>query len=170
MFCLGEGCWCHSGHPTTQLSAVPEIELIAIVTAGRIVPRFQELGHEKLGFAGLVQELTFGTTKDKMLFMEEFKNSKAVTIFLRGGTKITIEEAKRSMSLHVVRNLVRDNCIIYSVGAVEIFCPIVVSKEADIMKTIEQYASRVHSSVSGRELRSSFQQVARDGRRYGDGR
>jgi chaperonin GroEL (HSP60 family) len=46
-----------------------------------------------------------------MLVIEECKNSKAVTIFLRGGTKMIIEEAKRSMhdALCVVRNLVRDN-------------------------------------------------------------
>jgi T-complex protein 1 subunit epsilon len=41
----------------------PEIELIAIATGGRIVPRFQELSADKLGKAGLVRELSFGTTK-----------------------------------------------------------------------------------------------------------
>ena len=40
-----------------------------------------------------------------MLVIEECANSKAVTIFLRGGTKMIIEEAKRSMhdALCVVR-------------------------------------------------------------------
>merc|ERR1719453_85615 len=38
-----------------------EIELIAIATGGRIVPRFQELSPDKLGTAGLVREVTFGT-------------------------------------------------------------------------------------------------------------
>ena len=66
----------------------PEIELIAIATGGRIVPRFQELTSDKLGSAGVVREMTFGTTKDRMLVIEECKNSKAVTIFLRGGTKM----------------------------------------------------------------------------------
>merc|ERR1712164_107329 len=45
-----------------------EIELIAIATGGRIVPRFSELAPEKLGKAGLVRETGFGTTKDKMIF------------------------------------------------------------------------------------------------------
>lgn len=66
----------------------PEIELIAIATGGRIVPRFQELTADKLGTAGIVREMTFGTTKDRMLVIEKCKNSKAVTIFLRGGTKM----------------------------------------------------------------------------------
>lgn len=63
-------------------------QLIAIATGGRIVPRFSELTAEKLGHAGVVRELSFGTTKDKMLVIEECKNSRAVTIFLRGGNKM----------------------------------------------------------------------------------
>ena len=45
-----------------------------------------------------------------MLVIEECANSKAVTIFLRGGTKMIIEEAKRSMhdALCVVRY---DTCL-----------------------------------------------------------
>merc|ERR1712126_683248 len=73
----------------SQLPAVrwvggPEIELIAIATGGRIVPRFSELTKEKLGSCGVVKELSFGTTRDKMLILEECQNSKAVTIFIRG--------------------------------------------------------------------------------------
>ena len=70
--------------------------------------------------------MSFGTTKDKMLVIEECANSKAVTIFLRGGTKMIIEEAKRSMhdALCVVRNLVRDNRVVYGGGAAEISCAI----------------------------------------------
>merc|ERR1712112_688230 len=119
--------------PAVRWVGGPEIELIAIATGGRIVPRFSELTSDKLGTAGKVRELTFGTTKDKMLVIEECQNSKAVTIFLRGGTKMIIEEAKRSMhdALCVVRNLVRDNRVVYGGGAAEISCAVAVSKEAD---------------------------------------
>lgn len=75
---------CHETH--TNL-----FQLIAIATGGRIVPRFEELTPEKLGHAGVVRELTFGTTKDRMLVIEECKNSRAVTIFIRGGNKMVIE-------------------------------------------------------------------------------
>jgi len=135
--------------PAVRWVGGPEIELIAIATGGRIVPRFEELTAEKLGKAGLVRELNFGTTKDKMLVIEECKNSKAVTIFLRGGTKMIIEEAKRSMhdALCVVRNLVRDNRVVYGGGAAEISCALAVSKEADNIKTIEQYAFRAFADA-----------------------
>lgn len=52
------------------------------------MPRFSELTAEKLGFAGLVKEISFGTTKDRMLVIEQCKNSRAVTIFIRGGNKM----------------------------------------------------------------------------------
>jgi len=135
--------------PAVRWVGGPEIELIAIATGGRIVPRFQELSGAKLGTAGLVRELSFGTTKDKMLVIEECANSKAVTIFLRGGTKMIIEEAKRSMhdALCVVRNLVRDNRVVYGGGAAEISCALAVSKEADNIKTIEQYAFRAFADA-----------------------
>jgi len=135
--------------PAVRWVGGPEIELIAIATGGRIVPRFQELTADKLGTAGIVRELNFGTTKDKMLVIEECKNSKAVTIFLRGGTQVIIEEAKRSMhdALCAVRNLVRDSRVVYGGGAAEISCALAVSKEADKIRTIEQYAFRAFAEA-----------------------
>jgi len=138
----------------SQLPAVrwvggPEIELIAIATGGRIVPRFSELTKEKLGSCGVVKELSFGTTKDKMLILEECHNSKAVTIFIRGGNKMIIEEAKRSLhdAICVVRNLVRDNRIVYGGGAAEMTCSLHVAKEADKISTLEQYAMRAFADA-----------------------
>jgi T-complex protein 1 subunit epsilon len=130
--------------PAVRWVGGPEIELIAIATGGRIVPRFSELTKEKLGTCGVVKELNFGTTKDKMLILEECQNSKAVTIFIRGGNKMIIEEAKRSLhdAICVVRNLVRDNRIVYGGGAAEMTCSLHVAREADKISTLEQYAMR----------------------------
>ncbi|KAF1745240.1 hypothetical protein MXB_552 [Myxobolus squamalis] len=65
-----------------------EIELIAISTGGRIVPRFSELTPAKLGHAKLVKEVNMGTTNQTLLTIEGCKNSKAVTIVIRGSTKM----------------------------------------------------------------------------------
>ena len=62
--------------------------MIAIATEGRIVPRFEDLTPEKLGKAGIVREVTFGTTRDKMMVIEECANTRAVTIFVRGSNKM----------------------------------------------------------------------------------
>lgn len=52
------------------------------------MPRFEEISADKLGHAGIVREMQFGTTKERMLVIEECRNSKAVTIFIRGGNKM----------------------------------------------------------------------------------
>jgi len=123
---------------TNKLPAVrwvggPEIELIAIATNGRIVPRFEDLSPEKLGKAGLVRELSFGTTRDRMLVIEECANTRAVTAFVRGSNKMIVDEAKRALhdALCVVRNLVKDNRVVYGGGAAEIACSVAVSDAAD---------------------------------------
>jgi len=135
--------------PAIRWVGGPEIELIAIATGGRIVPRFEELTPDKLGKAGLVKELTFGTTKDRMLVIEQCQNTKAVTIFIRGGNKMIVEEAKRSLhdALCVVRNLVKDNRIVYGGGAVEIACSLIVSEQADRISSLEQYAFRAFADA-----------------------
>jgi T-complex protein 1 subunit epsilon len=119
--------------PAVRWVGGPEIELIAIATNGRIVPRFEDLTPEKLGKAGVVRELAFGTTKDRMLVIEDCANSRAVTVFVRGGNKMIIDEAKRSLhdAICAVRNLVRDNRVVYGGGAAEISCSLAVSKVAD---------------------------------------
>ncbi|KAG8459216.1 hypothetical protein KFE25_005727 [Diacronema lutheri] len=126
-----------------------ELELIAIATGGRIVPRFSELTPEKLGTAGIVKEVSFGTTKDRMLVIEGCPNSRAVTIFVRGGNRMIIDEAKRSLhdAICVVRNLIRDNRIIYGGGSAEIACSLAVQAASDRVGTIEQIAMRAFADA-----------------------
>jgi T-complex protein 1 subunit epsilon len=126
-----------------------ELELIAIATGGRIVPRFSELSAEKLGEAGIVREVGFGNTKDRMLVIEKCKNSAAVTILVRGGNKMILEEAKRSLhdAMCVVRNLIKDNRIVYGGGSAEVSCAIAVAGYADKVAGIEQYAIRAFADA-----------------------
>lgn len=121
-----------------------EIELIAIATGGRIVPRFEELTAKKLGTAGSVKQISFGTSKEQMLVIEGCKNSKTVTVLIRGGNQMIVDEAKRSLhdAMCVVRNLIRDNRIVYGGGAAEISCSIKVDEAAEAETGMEQYAMR----------------------------
>jgi len=121
-----------------------EIELIAIATGGRIVPRFQELSADKLGKAGIVREVAFGNTKERMLVIEECGNSSAVTVLVRGGNRMIVEEGKRSLhdAMCVVRNLIRDNRVVYGGGSAEIACSVAVQEHADSLPGVEQYAIR----------------------------
>lgn len=126
-----------------------ELELIAIATGGRIVPRFEELTAEKLGKAGTVREMTFGTTKDQMLVIEDCANSKAVTVLVRGGNQMVVDEAKRC--LHdancCVRNLIRDPRVVPGGGASEMAASLAVSAAADQEETMEQYSMRAYSKA-----------------------
>ncbi|KAG0258173.1 T-complex protein 1 subunit epsilon [Actinomortierella ambigua] len=135
--------------PSVRWVGGPEIELIAIATNGRIVPRFEDLSEAKLGHAGIIRELSFGTTKDRMLVIEECANTRAVTVFVRGGNKMIIDEAKRSLhdAICVVRNLVRDNRVVYGGGAAEIACALAVSKAADDVASVHQYAMRAFAEA-----------------------
>jgi T-complex protein 1 subunit epsilon len=135
--------------PAVRWVGGPEIELIAIATNGRIVPRFEDLSAEKLGKAGVVREMSFGTTREKMLVIEECANTRAVTVFVRGSNKMIIDEAKRSLhdALCVVRNLVKDNRIVYGGGAAEIACSIAVEDAAVKSPGLEQYAMRAFADA-----------------------
>jgi len=121
-----------------------EIELIALATGARIVPRFEEIKLAKLGACKTVREMSLGTTRDKVIVLEDCAFSKAVTIFVRGGNKMLVDEAKRSIhdALCVVRNLIRDSRIVYGGGAAEISCSLFAADTADKIRGLEQYAVR----------------------------
>merc|ERR1719181_1032835 len=138
-----------AGLPAVRWVGGVEIELIAIACNARIVPRFEELSSEKLGTCGRVHEESFGTTKDRMIVIEDCPNSKAVTVFVRGGNRMIIDEAKRSLhdAICVVLNLVRSNKIVYGGGAAELTCSLKIFDESDKVGTIEQYAMRAFSEA-----------------------
>jgi chaperonin GroEL (HSP60 family) len=66
-----------------------------MATQGRIVPRFEDLTKAKLGSAGIVREVSFGTTRDKMLVIEGCPNTRVVTVFVRGSNKMVSWTALR---------------------------------------------------------------------------
>eukprot|EP01025_Chloroclados_australasicus_P014973 TRINITY_DN1708_c0_g2_i1.p1 TRINITY_DN1708_c0_g2~~TRINITY_DN1708_c0_g2_i1.p1 ORF type:complete len:537 (-),score=81.22 TRINITY_DN1708_c0_g2_i1:259-1869(-) len=139
----------HRGLPAVRWVGGVELELLAMATGARIVPRFQDLTPDKLGLAGSVKEIGFGTTKDHMLLIEKCPNTSSVTIFVRGSNKLVVEETKRSLhdALCVARNLVRDNAIVYGGGAAEISCSIAVDDAANNVEGEEQYAMRAFAKA-----------------------
>jgi len=139
----------HHKLPAVRWVGGLEIELIAIATGGRIIPRFEEITPEKLGNAGCVREMTFGTSNDKVILIEDCHNSKAVTILIRGGSKTICDEAKRCIhdAICVVRNMIKNNNVVGGGGATELACAIEVAKQADLIKGVEQYAVRAFADA-----------------------
>jgi len=118
-------------------------------TSHSIIPRFEEITPEKLGRAGSVREVTFGTSNERMLVIEDPVNTSAVTVLVRGGNKMIVEEAKRSLhdAMCVVRNLIKDNRVVYGGGSAEIACSLAVSKYADTVSGVDQYAIRAFADA-----------------------
>ncbi|KAL3944862.1 MAG: hypothetical protein SGBAC_001064 [Bacillariaceae sp.] len=134
--------------PAVRWMGGVEIEHIAIATGGRIVARVEELTEDKLGKVGKVKQISLGTNssrqQDRILVLEDCANQKAVTVLVRGGNKMIVDEAKRSLhdAMCVVRNLVKDNRVVYGGGSAEISCSLAVKKFAETVTGVDQYAIR----------------------------
>ncbi len=89
-------------------------------TGGKIVNNLEDLTGAELGYAGLVEERKIG--EDRMVFVEDCKNPKAVTILVRAGADTILDEAERGLkdALYVVRNVVEDGKVCHGGGAIQI--------------------------------------------------
>jgi thermosome len=114
-----------------------DMEKLARATGGKIVASVKDLTPDVLGEAKLVEEMKIG--EDKLVYVRECKNPKAVTIVVRGGTEHVVNEAERSLhdALCVVRNAIEDGKIVPGGGA----------PEAEVAKQLRDYAVK----VGGRE-------------------
>lgn len=114
-----------------------DMEKLAKATGAKILASTKDLSSDSLGEAKLVEEVKIGD--DKLLYVRECKDPRAVTIVLRGGSEHVVDEAERSLhdGLCVVRNAVEDGKIVAGGGA----------SEAEASKELKSYAT----TVGGRE-------------------
>ena len=139
----------HNNLPAVRWVGGAEIEQIALATGGRIISNFNDIKKEKLGRAREVKEINIGTNNQKMIVIEDCPTKKAVTILVRGGSSMIVDEAKRSLhdALCVVRNMIKDSKIVYGGGATEISCALHIAEKADNTATIDQYAIRAFADA-----------------------
>lgn len=139
----------HHKLPAVRWVGGVEIELLAMATGARIVPRFEEITPDKLGHAGRVKEISYGTSNDKVILIEECKNTKAVTVLIRGGSATICDEARRCLhdAICVVRNMIKNSNVVGGGGATELACSIAVQREADKIEGVEQYAVRAFADA-----------------------
>ncbi|MEZ0319237.1 MAG: thermosome subunit alpha [Pyrobaculum sp.] len=97
-----------------------DIEKLARATGAKIITSIKDARPEDLGTAGLVEERKVG--EEKMVFVEEIPNPRAVTILVRGGSDRILDEVERSLqdALHVARDLFREAKIVPGGGAFEV--------------------------------------------------
>ena len=88
-----------------------DIEKLAKATGGKIVSRLDDISKDDLGRAGIVEERRIGD--DRMTFVMECEDPKAVSILLRGGTEHVVDEMERSLhdALSVIAAAIEDGKI-----------------------------------------------------------
>ena len=72
-----------------------DMEKLVRATGAKIVTNLDDLSKSDVGAAGLVQEKKLGT--EQMIFVEECRNPKAVSLIIRGGTEHVVDEVERAM-------------------------------------------------------------------------
>ena len=94
-----------------------DMEKLAKATGAKIVSSLDDLTVIDLGNAGNVEEKKYGD--DKMTFITDCKNPKAVSILIRGGTEHVVDELERGIhdALSVVKAALEDGKITAGGGA-----------------------------------------------------
>ena len=114
-----------------------DMERLEKATGAQLVTNIEDLSAEYLGEAGLVYEKKI--FDDILVFVEECKDPKAISIILRGSTKHVAEEVERALedAIGVVASTLEDKEVVIGGGAPEI----------EISRKLREYAD----TISGRE-------------------
>jgi len=114
-----------------------DMEKLAKATGGKVVNNLADMKKSDLGVCGVVEEKKVGN--DKMIFVEECKDPKAVAIFIRAGLERMIDEAERSLNdaLYVISDVAKTPKMVAGGGSVEM----------EMSKAVRGYAAQ----VGGRE-------------------
>ena len=110
-----------------------DMEKLERASGGRIVSNIEDLTEKDLGECELVEERKVG--EDKMVFIENCKSPKSVSIVLRAGLERLVDEAERYTkdALSAVADIFRLPKIVYGAGAFEI----------ELAKHVRDYANKV---------------------------
>jgi thermosome len=114
-----------------------DMEKLARATGGRVVSTLDDVRPEDLGEAGLVEERKIAG--EAMVFVEQCKDPKSVTIFVRGGTEHVVSEVERAIkdAIGAVASSLEEGSYVTGGG----------SCEMEISKRLMEYAK----TIGGRE-------------------
>ncbi|BAI60708.1 thermosome [Methanocella paludicola SANAE] len=114
-----------------------DLKKLAKATGAKVSNSIDELAKDDLGVAGLVEERKIGD--ENMIFVEQCKDPKAVSLILKGGTEHVVDELERAVhdALRVVGVVVEDKKYVAGGG----------STEVELALRLKEFAS----TVGGRE-------------------
>ncbi|MEM3362171.1 MAG: thermosome subunit beta [Candidatus Anstonellaceae archaeon] len=114
-----------------------DMEKLSRATGARIVSTLDDLAEQDLGFAGIVYEKTIAG--EKMVFVENCKDPKSVTLFVRASTDHVVAEAERAIvdAIGAVSSSIEDGKFVTGGGSIEM----------ELSTKLKKYAAE----VGGRE-------------------
>ncbi len=124
-----------------------DMDKLSKATGGKIVNSVEELTVEDFGKAGVVEERKVG--EEKMIFVEECANPKSVSILIRGGTDLVVDEVQRGLhdALCVIRNVIQEGKVVSGGGAPEMELSRRIRRYADTLIGREQLAVRAFAEA-----------------------
>ncbi len=117
-----------------------DMEAMEKATGAKVVSNLDDLSKADLGFAGIVQERK--VSGDRMIFVEECKEPKALTLLIRGGTEHVVDEVERAVEDAVkgIASALELGKVVVGGGAAEIEVARALRKYAESFKGREQLA------------------------------
>ncbi|MFP3908802.1 MAG: thermosome subunit alpha [Halobacteriota archaeon] len=124
-----------------------DLEKLAKATGGKIVTDLRDIKSEDLGSAGLVEEKRVGD--EKMIFVKDCYNPKAVSILVRGGTEHIVDEVERSLNdaIKVVKVAVESGKVVTGGGSPEIEVSLRLRQWAPTLGGREQLAAEAFADA-----------------------
>ncbi|MCX8196842.1 MAG: TCP-1/cpn60 chaperonin family protein [Candidatus Micrarchaeota archaeon] len=117
-----------------------DMEKLARATGGKIATTLDDLSSKDLGIAGEVNERTIAG--EKMVFVENCKDPKSVTIFVRASTDHVVSEGERAIvdAIGAVSSAIEDGRYVTGGGSTELELSVQLAKYATEIGGREQLA------------------------------
>lgn len=124
-----------------------DMEKLSKATGAKIVSSIPDLSADNLGASGKIYETKVGD--DDMVFVEDCPMAKSVTILIRGGTELVVDEAERSIhdAICVIRNVLEDRKIVVGGGAPEAYVSRKLHKFSESLIGREQLAVQAFANA-----------------------
>ncbi len=111
-----------------------DMEALSKATGATIITAINDLSKDDLGYAGLVEERK--VAGESMIFVEQCKTPKAVTILVRGGSEHVVDEVERALT-----DAIKDIAAAIELGKI---LPGGGASEIEIARDLRKYADSFH--------------------------
>jgi thermosome len=117
-----------------------DIEKVARAIGGNLITSLDDFDASDMGSAGLVE--IKGKSEDKMLYITECSNPRAVSILIHGGTEHVVDSTERALedALRAVGVVIEDDKLVAGAGSPEIELSLRLNEYASTLKGREQLA------------------------------